>query len=447
MLQSLASKQRAEACYVKGKALLAAIGVERAPTDTERADIDALNADMSKHLADAKRFETIEAMEAGRKTGVDTSELGKDLAELDAQGKPKSKVVQVFQTLGHQLRSIYAVQTNQVQGYDGITLEEHRNRLVAAASGSNEVVDSEGGFALQSDFSAGIERNMYEMGDIMKYLTPIDISSESNQLVERFIDETSRATGSRWGAVRAYWLAEAGTMTPSQIKLDQMKTELQKLAALGYMTDETMRDASALTGIYSEAFRDELVFMTEDAVFEGDGAGKPFGAFHAQAPGTLSIAKESGQPGLTIVPENLSNMWARLLKRSKAKAIWYCNGDAMPALDKLALAVGTAALEPRFVTYGPDGILRIKGRPVVELEYCSTLGTKGDIVLADWSGYRFIRKGGVQQATSIHVRFLQNETAFRAVYRVGGQPKAKKPLTPFKGSKTLSSFIQLDDRA
>ena len=58
-----------------------------------------------------------------------------------------------------------------------------------------------------------------------------------------------------------------------------------------------------------------------------------------------------------------------------------------------------------------------------------------------------IRKGGVQQASSMHVRFTTGEQTFRAFYRVDGQAVPRAALTPFKGSATLSPFVVLDTRA
>jgi hypothetical protein len=81
------------------------------------------------------------------------------------------------------------------------------------------------------------------------------------------------------------------------------------------------------------------------------------------------------------------------------------------------------------------------------IEYCSTVGTEGDIVLADPSQYTIIEKGDIQYATSIHVAFLTDEQAFRFIYRVDGQPVDDKPITPFKGTNKQSPFITLATRA
>ncbi len=87
------------------------------------------------------------------------------------------------------------------------------------------------------------------------------------------------------------------------------------------------------------------------------------------------------------------------------------------------------------------------GRPVIPLEYCATLGTVGDIMLADWSQYAVIDKGAIQSASSMHVQFTTDEMAFRFTYRIDGQPTWDSALTPFKGSDTQSPFIKLATRS
>jgi HK97 family phage major capsid protein len=86
------------------------------------------------------------------------------------------------------------------------------------------------------------------------------------------------------------------------------------------------------------------------------------------------------------------------------------------------------------------------GRPVIPIEQCDTVGTRGDIILADMSQYLVADKGGVQSASSIHISFLLDETAFRFVYRVDGMPLWNAPLTPFLGANTLSPFVTLITR-
>lgn len=439
-------KQQAAATHAKASAILELTAKEsRPPTDQERADVDgflkehaSMNADADRFLQVALAHEQSENRAAGR---TDNPTL--PVADLEDEDNPKPrKSPKVFATLGHQLQAIYAKATGKLpSGY--ASMEEVHNKLEAAATGQGEAVDSDGGAVLQPDFSTVIEQRMHDTGTIMGLIAPIGVSG--NRLVERYIDEQSRAAGSRWGSVRGYWVAEGNSLTASSVKFAKREIELEKVAALGYASNELLEDFPAMSGIFNEGFAEELVFLTEDAIIEGNGNGKPLGI--TIAPCFIGVTKETNQAAATILVRNLSNMWVRLPSRSKSSAVWLINNECNPQLDDLTIVAGTAAVEPRFVNYGPDGILRIKGRPVIEVEYCSALGTQGDIILADFSQYRLINKGGVKQDSSIHVRFVNDEVAFRATYRVGGQPKPKTTITPFKGSATLSPFVGLATRS
>lgn len=136
-------------------------------------------------------------------------------------------------------------------------------------------------------------------------------------------------------------------------------------------------------------------------------------------------------------------MWNRLDPRGRSNAAWFINNDVQPQLDKLTFTAGTTGILSPYVSYQPGGAMSLYGRPVIVNEFCQTLGTAGDIILADMSQYLFWEKGGVEAATSIHVQFLTDETAFRFVYRCDGQSSLASALTPYKGSTTTSPFVNL----
>jgi len=316
-------------------------------------------------------------------------------------------------------------------------------RLMAAATGMGESIPSEGGFAVPPEIAPGIERLMFAGGEI---LSRVDVRTVGgNSMTYNVIDETSRADGSRQGGILGYWVDEGTAPTASKFKLAQMEMKLRKVGALSYMTDELLEDAPALGAELEQSFVSELVFQVENKIVRGTGGKVPLGWMNA--PCLVSIAKETNQAAATINVTNISKMWARLPARSKATAVWLINVDCEPQLDELALAVGTGGLQPRFVNYGPSGILTMKGRPVIAVEYAETIGTKGDIVLVDLSQYRLIRKGGIEQARSMHVKFIEGEETFRAFYRVDGQPVPRAAITPFKGTDKISPFVSLDTRA
>jgi HK97 family phage major capsid protein len=316
-------------------------------------------------------------------------------------------------------------------------------RLHAAATGGGTQSDSNLGFAVPNEVAPGIERDMFAGGQV---LSRCDVRTVTGNTISYNVqDQTSRADGSRQGGVLGYWVDEGTAPTASNTKLARIELKLRKVGAFGVMTDEILADAAALGGELQAAFADELVFQVENKIYRGNGASAPLGFLNA--PCLVSVSKETNQAAVTINTTNLSKMWARMPASSQRNAVWFVNVDTQPQLDELSQAIGTSGTAPRFVNYSGDGILTIKGRPVIAVEYAESVGTAGDIVLVDMSKYRLIRKGGVEQASSMHVYFAQGEQAFRAFYRVDGQPTPRAALTPFKGSATLSPFITLATRA
>jgi HK97 family phage major capsid protein len=140
-------------------------------------------------------------------------------------------------------------------------------------------------------------------------------------------------------------------------------------------------------------------------------------------------------------------MYARMPARLKAGSVWLIHSDVMTQLPQMVIGDQPVWLPPGGLMNLPFGILL--GKPVIELEQAEALGDKGDIFLVNLNEYVIITKAGegLRYDTSMHVRFLNDEMTFRWVYRINGQPTWRLPLTPFKGSNTLSPFITVDDRA
>jgi HK97 family phage major capsid protein len=315
-----------------------------------------------------------------------------------------------------------------------------------AATGLNETVPSDGGFLVQKDMASGLLTNMWSTGEILPRISKTTLSGNKNGMKFNGLDETSRVDGSRAGGIRAYWAAEAAEKTASKPKFRQIDLGLNKLIGLCYATDELLDDASALEQAITEGFRQEFDFKITDSVINGPGGGQPLGILNSGC--VVSVGKETGQAADTLVYENVSKMWSRMIASSRPNAVWVINQDCEPQLNKMSIAVGTGGV-PVYMPAGGASVSpysTLFGRPVVPIEQCQTIGTTGDIMLCDFSQYKAIDKGGMQQDVSIHVRFIYDEQVFRFVYRFDGQPVLSQPITPFKGTNTLSHFVKLDSR-
>lgn len=346
-----------------------------------------------------------------------------------------------FRSLGEQLQ---AVVTSSVPGRP---VDQRLYDLRAATAGLNETTPSSGGFLVQTDFQTELLASAFKTSQLAPLCRRFQISSGANGMTINGIDETSRVSGSRQGGILGYWLAESGEKIASKPKFRQIRLDLKKLIGLCYCSDELLADAVALEQIVRQAFAAEIGFMLDDAVINGTGAGQPLGILNSGC--LVSVAKESGQRAATVVFENVVKMWGRLLPGSEQNAVWLCNKNVLPQLLQMSLAVGTGGVPVYLPANQAAGqpFQSLFGRPVIFIEQAATLGTVGDLILADMGGYILCDKGGIQTDLSIHVEFIYDQSVLRFVYRCDGQPSLASAITPYKGSDTLSHFVALAARA
>lgn len=349
-----------------------------------------------------------------------------------------------FASLGEQLQAIARVRPNVPESVDKRLLH-----ISAAVSGAGAGVGGDGGFLIQKDFTTELFKEGFEAGALTSRCSVTPIGANADGLETIYIDETSRATGSRWGGIQIYRGAEADAATAKKPKIGKWECRLEDLIGAAYMTERLLQDAPAMESVFQEGFVDEFGFVGDDEVYRGTGVGMMMGVLNAAC--TVSVAKETGQPPDTIVAENVQKIWARVLPRSKARGIWVTNTECNPQLQNMQIGTGTSGhlvyMPPGGLSGSPFGA--IFGRPVIEIEQASALGDVGDIAFLDLTQYKIITKGGIQADDSIHVRFLNNERTFRWIARVNGAPKLKSAITPYKGASgaTLSPFVTLQARA
>jgi HK97 family phage major capsid protein len=338
-----------------------------------------------------------------------------------------------FKSFGEQLHAVMRAKT------EGVT-----DPRLKAIVGNSEGVPADGGFLVQTDFATAMLEKTFASSDIMNRVFRMPISANSNGIKIPAVSDANRADGSRSGGIRAYWAGEGVSKTESNPTFKQVSLELKKLIGYCTATDELLQDAPALESWIGRAFASEFDFKLVDAVINGDGAGKPLGILNA--PCLVTVTAETGQGASTIVAENVIKMWASRFGPNASNYVWLINQNIEPQLYTMGLAVGSGGIP----VYMPAGGLSgapygsLFGRPVIPCEQCATLGTAGDIILADLSQYVMIDKGSMQSASSIHVNFQTDQTAFRFVYRCDGQPWWDTYLTPYKGTTSYQSpFIVL----
>lgn len=348
-----------------------------------------------------------------------------------------------FKSLAHYAQHIFDI------GSEGACRKDEMVMNVAAGTGLNQTINSAGGVLVPPGFAKTIwDGVMTKSNSLLAMCNSLPMDPGIESFTIPAIAESSRANGSRWGGIQGYWKGELSQMVESQAKLREITVKPQELYVFSYIADKLLRHAPMVaTKLIEDGSADEIAFKIGDGIINGDGNGKPQGIIgHASA---VSVAKESGQAAGTVLRENVNKMYARMHSRWLDGAVWLCNQEVLPALEDQVFSVGAGGV-PIYVPPGGQAdapLARLKGKPLIPVEYCSALGTVGDLIFVNLKAYLAAVRGMVDSTYSIHLKFDFNQTAFRMIFEMDGQPMLNSPITPYKGTSTYSPIVTLDTRA
>ena len=390
-----------------------------------------------KHIAIKKtekegEGEVDPTIEAAKKAAeIVKADWAKNPPKIPAQAKGDDNP-SGFKSLGHFEQCV-------IQGKNSQQLMSY-----CKSTGMNIAINADGGFLIPPEYSTVLLTAMARAGELAPKCTNFPVN---NNLALPFVNLTTQATS--WtGGCTIYKPAEGVAKDRSLPQLAKAELHLHKMTAVVAVTDELLTDSPiALETFLTTMVSTEMALTKDEDIVNGSGAGEALGLM--TAPCLVSITKETDQDADTIVTENVLKMFSRMYVPSIRNAVWLIAQDAMPQIATLTINVGTGGA-PVFIAdlKNPLGATLL-GRPIIWCPHCQTIGDKGDIIFADFSQYLTITKAGqaMQTATSIHLKFYEDETLFRFVVRFDGQPWWTSAVTPKHGNNTVSPFITLNARA
>lgn len=304
-----------------------------------------------------------------------------------------------------------------------------------------EAVGATGGFLVPVQYLPQLMGVADPFNEMIRSRASI-IPMRGRELEIPVIDQTgTTANQPHWfGGVVASWTEEAAQKSESEPKFRLVKLVAHKLAMFAYASDELLADSA----IGLEAFLSGplgfggAIKWEEDWCFlNGTGAGQPLGVINAGA--TISIAAQANPPAPATLYTDLVNMLEAFLPG--ANGVWLLNQRHLSDLLLMNGPAGTPSYLWGNAVQGMPGTLL--GMPVFFTEKLPAPGSAGSIALVDWKYYLI----GDRQATTIESsnapRFIYDQTTWRAVHRVDGQPWLSAPLTLQDGSTQVSPFVIL----
>lgn len=345
---------------------------------------------------------------------------------------------QKFGEWGDFLYAIWNKQAHRIdhKGLKWFREEKDEDKAMAEGTGAS------GGFLVPAEFLAQLQSVMAEEGIVRGRATKIRM--RRRQVTIPVLDQTGTTSGRpHWfGGMRFYWTEEASEKTETEPKFRQVNLTAHKLIGYTYASDELLADSAIALGDFISGplgFAGGISWMEDYAFLNGTGVGQPLGVI--PSPATITINRAATN---AIAWADLANMMENFLP--SGRGVWIISQSAMADLIQMSGPTGNASYiwQPNAREGVPGYLL---GMPVIWSEKVPRIGTAGDVVLADFRYYLL----GDRQATTIestqYDRWKYDQTSWRAVHRVDGQPWLSTPLTYQDGTTQVSPFVILGDKS
>jgi len=315
----------------------------------------------------------------------------------------------------------------------------------AKAVGSDEYAtleDAIGGFLIPPVWSDEILKKGVEDDWIRGYGARAIPIPSTMMTINAMTDETR--VGELYGGMWCYRLKERGQMTATKGEWQKIELKPKALTAMAFATDAELNYAPVLQATIGSQFGDVMTYKQLDEGINGSGAGENQGVLNFGA--TYSQAKETGQAAATIETANVLKMRSHMRDQEYQKAVWLTSLSCMEQLNSLTMVVGVGGAPIGLVKIGDDGVSRLLGRPLIYTEFAKAIGTVGDLMCCSWPSYLIGEGTYSNVASSIHVRFDYNETAFRFVRHIDAQCWWRTTLT-LANSWEVAPFVTLATRS
>lgn len=314
---------------------------------------------------------------------------------------------------------------------------EGHDKALSGATGAS------GGFLIPTQFLPNVQAVQAEGGIVRPYATIIRMARR--QISIPVLDQTQTlgvGLPAWFGGMQFFWADEGQEKTETEAKWLRVNLVAKKLIGLTHASDELIADSAISIGDFLSGplgFAGGIPWMEDFAFLRGVGGGQPRGVI--AAPVTLAPARQTaGAIGYIDCIEMLS----QFLPSGRGR--WTVTQSAMANLIQMSGPGGNPSYvwQPN-AREGVPGYLF--GMPVTWSEKMYQEGTRGDILLADFRYYLI----GDRQSTTIESskapRWVFDETSWRVVHRVDGQPWLSAPLTYQDQATQVSPFVVLGDVA
>ena len=155
--------------------------------------------------------------------------------------------------------------------------------------------------------------------------------------------------------------------------------------------------------------------MNEDFTIDGTGSSQPLGAFSSNNNSVIAVNRATAS---TFTAADAFAMYER--HTVGTNSVWMISRRVLSKLFALQTTNNTMVTWISNLRDRPQMLLL--GLPVIVTDILPTIGTRGDVCLANPDFYAMALRQALTVESSIHVKFVQDITTYRFLARGGGIP-------------------------
>ena len=327
----------------------------------------------------------------------------------------------------------------RIKNKDTVGLEKTYGPEVVKTA-MNVTTGTTGGYLVPVELRDDLLRDLAEEALIWPKATVVPMKSGTLQLpLPTATAVQTSGVSPFFGGMALNWVSEGATRTEYEPTFRQVNLVAHELSGYSLVSNSLLADAGKpLDKFLRKLFARAVAWFEDLAFLTGNGVGKPLGVVNA--PCTISVTRVAS--GAFTLADSAA-MITKMLPSSWNRAIWIVHPTVLPQVVQHSSAYSTtwAANEEPV----KDGFGNLHGRPVYVSEKVSTLGTAGDVLLIDPELYVIGDRGDIEIDLSGDepTAFLKNQSVWRIIARVDGQPWLGGAVTLQNASTTVSPFVML----
>lgn len=305
-----------------------------------------------------------------------------------------------------------------------------------------------GGYLVPQELSTELYQTVEEQALVRPRAAVVPMQSLTHRLpLPDAVTAQTALTAPYFGSILLKWTEEAATIgETAEPKWREVELRAWELAGYALVSNNLMQDGQGLEAYLRLLLGRAIAWYEDQAFLFGDGVAKPVGMAKCNA--ALTVTRNASSHFKLV---DAAAMAAKLLPSSWMRAVWAVHPSVIIDVAQLASAAGGAGFQinqptgerPDARQLAPVGYLL--GLPVFVTDKLPALGTAGDVLLFDPGLYVVGDRRQVEVAVSDQepTAFGKNQSAWRVVHRVDGQPWLSQAVTLADGTQTASAYVYL----